>query len=104
MYTAPSGITNGFQKLTEERLNEIGAEAVVQAGLGNQSHIEYLFESVWYPSAPTPYYTPRSNESYISITASSMVQMSRGNVTLQGDNMQFAPVINPNVSVHESLR
>jgi hypothetical protein len=54
-YTAPSGITNGFQQLTAARLNEIGAEAVVQAGVVNQSHIEYLFKPLFYPSAPTPY-------------------------------------------------
>lgn len=97
-YTAPSGITNGFQKLTEERLIEIGAEAVVEANLGDQSHIEYLFETIFYPGGPTPYYTPLSNESYLSVTASSMVQMSRGNVTLRGNSMSAAPVINPNVS------
>lgn len=103
-YTAPSGITNGFQKLTEQRLNEIGAEAVVEAQLGDQSHIEYLFETIFYPGGPTPYYTPLANESYLSITASSMVQMSRGNVTLRGTSMSQAPVINPNYYTHPADR
>ena len=70
---------------------------MVEANLGDQSHIEYLFETIFYPGGPTPYYTPLSNESYLSVTASSMVQMSRGNVTLRGNSMSAAPVINPNV-------
>lgn len=46
-YTAPSGITNGFQRLNEQQLRVIGAQAVIDAGLANQNHIEYLFETVW---------------------------------------------------------
>ncbi|KAJ4248836.1 hypothetical protein NW762_012674 [Fusarium torreyae] len=103
-YTAPSGITNGFQKLSEQELTEIGAGAVVEAGLHDQSHIEYLFESTWYPSGPTPYYTQLANESYISLTASSMVALSRGNVTLKGASMSMAPNINPNYYTHEADR
>lgn len=97
-YTAPSGITNAFQKLSADELQAIGAGDVVAAGLANQSHIEYLFESVFYPSGPTPYYTPRGNETYISLTASSMVALSRGNVTLRSNSMAETPKINPNVS------
>ncbi|WYZ37073.1 hypothetical protein EsH8_II_000579 [Colletotrichum jinshuiense] len=99
-YTAPSGITNAFQKLSEEELNAIGAGEIVTAGLANQSHIEYLFESVFYPSGPTPFYTPRGNESYISLTASSMVALSRGNVTLRSSSMAEFPKINPNYYAH----
>ncbi|KAF6835304.1 Pyranose dehydrogenase 1-like protein 2 [Colletotrichum plurivorum] len=99
-YTAPSGITNAFQKLSEEELNAIGAGEIVTAGLANQSHIEYLFESVFYPGGPTPFYTPRGNETYISLTASSMVALSRGNVTLRSNSMAEFPVINPNYYAH----
>ena len=96
-YTAPSGVTNGFQELSNEELQLIGAQAVIDAGyVGNRSHIEYLFETVWYPWLPTPYYAARPNESYISITASSMVQLSRGNITLRSSSMSDAPLINPN--------
>lgn len=98
-YTAPSGITNGFQELSKEELKEIGADAVVDEGLVNQAHVEYLYESIWYPGGPTPYYIPLANESYISLTASSMVALSRGNVTLRGNSMSAAPVINPNVNI-----
>lgn len=95
-YTAPSGITNGFQKLSEDRLREIGAQAVIDAGLANQTHIEYLFESVWYPWIPTPFWAPLPNESYISVTASSMVQLSRGTVSLRTSSMSDSPLINSN--------
>ena len=97
-YTAPSGITNGFQKLSEEELERIGAGEIVSRGLVDQAHIEYLYESIWYPGGPTPYYTPRADESYLSLTASSMVALSRGNITLRGSGMSVAPVVNPNVS------
>ncbi|MBE3041912.1 hypothetical protein IMZ48_04885 [Candidatus Bathyarchaeota archaeon] len=96
-YTAPSGITNGFQALSEEELHNIGAGDVVKEGLVNQAHIEYLYESIWYPGGPTPYYTPMANESYISLTASSLVALSRGNVTLRSSMMSAPPIINPNV-------
>ncbi|KAH7061459.1 glucose-methanol-choline oxidoreductase [Macrophomina phaseolina] len=95
-YTAPSGITNGFQELPAEELESIGAGEIVRRGLVNQSHIEYLYESVWYPWIPTPYYAPRGNESYMSLTASSMVALSRGNVSLRSSSMSDQPVINPN--------
>ncbi|KAK1975635.1 GMC oxidoreductase [Colletotrichum cereale] len=103
-YTAPSGITNAFQKLSEDELNKIGAGDVVGAGLANQSHIEYLFESVFYPGGPTPYYTPRGNETYVSLTASSMVALSRGNVTLRSSSMAEFPKINPNYYAHPADR
>jgi choline dehydrogenase len=96
-YSAPSGITNGFQMLGERELREIGAGAVVDAGLTGQAHVEYLYESIWYPGGPTPYYTPKSNESYISLTASSLVALSRGNVTIRSTSMADYPIINPNV-------
>jgi hypothetical protein len=96
-YTAPSGITNGFQMLSDEELESIGAHEIIRQGLTNQSHIEYLYESIWYPGGPTPYYTPKDNESYISLTASSLVALSRGNVTLKSDSMADLPSVNPNV-------
>lgn len=93
-HTAPSGITNGFQKLSESQLRDIGAQAVIDAGLANQTHIEYLFESVWYLWIPTPFWAPLPNESYISVTASSMVQLSRGTITLRTASMSDSPLIN----------
>jgi len=98
-YTAPSGVTNGFQKMPNEELESIGAQEIISRGLVNRSHIEYLYESVWYPWIPTPYYVPRINESYISLTASSLVALSRGNLSLRSSSMSDSPVINPNVSL-----
>src|SRR5436190_1243884 len=72
-YTAPSGITNGFQKLSDAELDSIGAHEIIAQGLTNRSHIEYLYESIFYPGGPTPYYIPKANESYVSLTASSLV-------------------------------
>ena len=101
-YTAPSGITNGFQQLSNQTLTQIGAQAVIDLGYTNRSHVEFLFENIFYPGGPTypgestPYYIPKSNESYISVTASSLVALSRGNVTLRGSGMSDIPVINPN--------
>jgi choline dehydrogenase len=95
-YTSPSGITNGFQQLTNETLIEIGAEEVVNQGYVNRAHVEFLFENIFYPGGPTPYYIPSGDENYISVTASSLIALSRGNVTLRGTSMQDIPVINPN--------
>lgn len=113
-YSAPSGITNAFQHLSNATLRAIGAQAVLDAGLFNQSHVEFLYESQFYPSglATLPssggtsstgsgpssnvYYTPQSNLSYISLTASPLVALSRGNVTLKSSSMFDAPNIDPN--------
>ncbi|KAF4313287.1 GMC oxidoreductase [Botryosphaeria dothidea] len=103
-YTAPSGITNGFQELPNEELESIGAQEIISRGLVNQSHIEYLYESVWYPWIPTPFYAPKEEESYISLTASSMIALSRGNVTLRSSSMSDQPVINPNYHSHPNDR
>ena len=95
-YTAPSGIINGFQQLSNQTLTEIGAQAVIDLGYTNRSHVEFLFENIFYPGGPTPYYIPKFNESYIAVTASSLVALSRGNATLRGAGMADLPVINPN--------
>ncbi|KXH61843.1 hypothetical protein CNYM01_09038 [Colletotrichum nymphaeae SA-01] len=68
VYTAPGGITNGFQELFSEQLESIGAGAVIEAGLTNRSTVEFLFESFFYPNSPGPTYEPSADGSYISIT------------------------------------
>ncbi|OJD14454.1 hypothetical protein AJ78_05189 [Emergomyces pasteurianus Ep9510] len=99
-YTAPSGITNGFQMLSDDELESIGAHEIIAQGLTNRSHIEYLYESMWYPGGPTPYYIPDTEISYISLTASNLVAASRGNVTLRSNSMSDAPNVNPNYYSH----
>jgi choline dehydrogenase len=111
-YSAPSGITNCFQHLEEDTLRAIGAGAVVDAGLANQSHVEFLYESSFYPGGLVPlpgqpgefYYTPQANLSYISITCSPLMAQSRGNVTLRSSSMFDAPNINPNYYSNETDR
>lgn len=98
VYTAPGGMTNGFQGLSNEQLESLGAGAVVEAGLTNRSTVEFLFESFYYPGGPGPSFQPSADGSYVSITASSMVSLSEGNITIQSSSMSDAPVINPNVS------
>lgn len=98
VYTAPGGITNGFQELSSEQLEAMGAGAVVEAGLTNRSTVEFLFESFFYPNSPGPTYEPSADGSYISVTVSSMVALSRGNITIQSSAMSDDPIINPNVS------
>jgi choline dehydrogenase len=107
-WTAPSGITNGFQRLSESKLRSIGAEAIITAGLLNQSHMEFLWENSYYPGGPSffssatnptdsqAYYYPQSNESYFSLTAQTTVALSRGNISIRSTSMYDDPLINPN--------
>jgi choline dehydrogenase len=107
-WTAPSGITNGFQRMSAEKLNSIGAGAIVEAGLVNQSHMEFLYENSYYPGGPSffssatnptdsqAYYFPQSNESYFSLTAQTTVALSRGSVSLKSMSVYDDPDIDPN--------
>lgn len=97
-YTAPTGITNAYQQIPAEKLEKLGAGDVLAAGYKDQSHMEFLYESVFYPNGPTPTYTPADDKSYITVTASNMVPLSRGTVSLKSNSMYDAPVIDPNVS------
>lgn len=74
----------------------MGAGAVIEAGLVNQSHIELLFETVWYTWIPTLWYTKLPSESYIGITARWMIQLttSCGNISLHTNSMSGTPLIN----------
>lgn len=102
-YTAPTGITNGYQQLPTEKLKALGADAIVEAGHVNQAHMEFLYESVFFPNGPTPSYIPSDTASYITITASNMVPLSRGSVGLRSNSMSDAPAIDPNVSLDTAL-
>jgi choline dehydrogenase len=113
-YSAPSGITNMFQQLSNATLTSIGAQAVISAGLTNQSTVEILYDSIFYPtgpailpstnasdanntdSAPNLYYTINQKANYISLTASPLVPLSRGSITLKSNSMADAPNIDPN--------
>ncbi|RDA92016.1 hypothetical protein CP533_6053 [Ophiocordyceps camponoti-saundersi (nom. inval.)] len=103
-FTAPGGMTNGFQALSDEKLESMGAGAVVEAGLTNRSSVEFLFEAFFYPIRPTTTFQPDSNGSYISISVSNLVALSSGSVTLQSDSMFDGPIINPNYLAHPADR
>lgn len=97
-YSATGGTTNAFQQMSNAELQRIGAEAILRANLTNQAHNEFLYESIWYPPSFTKYGQPRPNASYISVTVSNMVALSRGTVKI-GSNQPFSdPVIDNNVS------
>ncbi|RYP53508.1 hypothetical protein DL768_001545 [Monosporascus sp. mg162] len=104
VYTAPGGMTNGFQGLSDEELESIGAGAVVEFGLTNRSTVEFLFESFFYPGGLGPTFMPSFDGSYISVTVSSMVALSKGNITIRSSSMADAPVINPNYYAHPADR
>ncbi|KAJ2996152.1 hypothetical protein NUW58_g1066 [Xylaria curta] len=99
-YTAPTGITNAYQQLSIEKLEALGASAVIEAGHVNQSHMEFLYESIFYPNGPTPTYIPSSSSSYFSLTASNMVPLSRGSVSIRSNSMSDSPIIDPNYYSH----
>ncbi|KAF4958971.1 hypothetical protein FSARC_10874 [Fusarium sarcochroum] len=104
IWTAPGGITNGFQELSHQQLENIGAGAVIEAGLTNRSTVEFLFESAFYPNSYGLTYEPSVEGSYISISVSSLVALSKGNVTIQSSGMSDDPVINPNYYTHPADR
>ncbi|EON66192.1 hypothetical protein W97_05585 [Coniosporium apollinis CBS 100218] len=96
--TTPIGATYGFEQVPEADLQAIAADELL-AGRQNQTHIEYLWENVYYPGTPStilPQYPPNLDESFFSVTAALIAPVSRGNVTLQSNSIQDAPVINLN--------
>lgn len=94
-FTSPGGATYGFQKLSIDELSSLNAIELMNRT--EQAHIEYYYEAAYYPSFPVGQYPPRSNESYISITAGLLAPVSRGSVTLQSNSIMDAPVIDLNV-------
>lgn len=99
-WSAPSGITNCFQEMPANELKDNGLQEILDMNLTAQAHTEYLYESIAYPGGSSRFFTPLSNESYISMTASNLVAQSRGNITIGSGSMLDYPSINPNVSVH----
>ncbi|ODQ53304.1 GMC oxidoreductase [Saitoella complicata NRRL Y-17804] len=98
--TSTVGPNYGFQQLSEAELQALGAQEIYESqNRTQQAHLEYLWESVYYPSQlPTSFslYPPYRNESFMSLTAALLAPTSRGSVTLQSDSIQDAPVINLN--------
>lgn len=98
-WSDPSGCTNAFQHLSSDELEKMGAGEILNAGLADQAHNEFLYEAIWYPQANTKYGSPQANTSYISLTVSNMAALSKGSVKIDGNSGLGDPVIDPNVSV-----
>lgn len=97
VYTGIGGATNAFQEYSNEKLRSLKADAVIDAGYSNRATVEFLFEAMFYPFAPTAAHTPALDGSYFSITASSQVPLSEGYVSIRSAAMSDLPIINPNV-------
>ncbi|KAF2213023.1 hypothetical protein CERZMDRAFT_67259 [Cercospora zeae-maydis SCOH1-5] len=95
-WSAPSGVTNGFQKIPADELRAFGAGAIVDAGWADQAHNEILYESVWYPQSFTKYGQPERNTSYFSVTVSNLAALSKGSVKVGSNFALSDPVIDPN--------
>ncbi|GIZ37153.1 hypothetical protein CKM354_000061100 [Cercospora kikuchii] len=103
-WSAPSGATNGFQKIPADELRAIGAGAIIDAGWADQAHNEILYESVWYPQSFTEYGQPQQNTSYFSVTVSNLAALSQGSVRLGSNFALSDPVIDPNYLAEEADR
>ncbi|KAM3423499.1 hypothetical protein BST61_g927 [Cercospora zeina] len=103
-WSAPSGVTNGFQKIPADELRAFGAGAIVDEGWANQAHNEILYESVWYPQSFDKYGQPERNTSYFSVTVSNLAALSKGSVKLGSNFALSDPVIDPNYLAEEADR
>jgi len=92
-FTAPVGLSFGFESVPTNTLTSLGASALANQR-ANQAHIEYFYESVYYPNYPTPQYSPTTfNTSYVSLTAGLVAPLSRGSVSLKSNSISDAPQI-----------
>jgi choline dehydrogenase-like flavoprotein len=83
--TVPVGPNNGWQQIPMSDLKALNATDLITERY-NQTHIEYLWESIYYPGEPAidrSQYAPKKNESFFSITAGLVAPLSKGNVTIQ---------------------
>lgn len=91
--TAPVGTAYAFEQIPVDTLNSIGATTLA-ANRAGQAHIEYYYESIYYPNYPTPQYSPQQyNTSYISLTAGLIAPMSRGSVSIRSSSNSEPPQI-----------
>jgi choline dehydrogenase len=94
--TAPVGLSFGFEEIALDRLASLGASALSAQNRSNQAHIEYLYETIYYPNIPSTYYSPKEyNTSYVSFTAAILAPTSRGTVSIISNSISDPPEINP---------
>ena len=94
--TAPVGLAFGFDKLSSETLASIDASNITTQGRSDQAHIEYLYETTYFPNLPTPHYSSKEyNTSYVSFTAAILAPSSRGTVSVLSNSLSDPPRIDP---------
>ena len=94
--TAPIGLAFGFERVPFDTLASIGASALTAQNRSDQAHIEYLYETIYYPNLPTPYYSSKEyNTSYVSFTAAILAPTSRGSVSVLSNSLSDPPQIDP---------
>jgi choline dehydrogenase-like flavoprotein len=92
--TAPIGLAFGFEKISSDTLASIGASALTAQNRSDQAHIEYLYETIYYPNLPSPYYSSKEyNTSYVSFTAAILAPTSRGTVSVLSNSLSDPPQI-----------
>jgi choline dehydrogenase-like flavoprotein len=95
-FTAPIGLSFGFEQINASTLSGIGASSLAQEK-PNQAHIEYFYETIYYPNLPNPKYFPTEyNTSYVSMTAGLVSPKSRGSVSVQTNSITNGPQIDLN--------
>jgi choline dehydrogenase-like flavoprotein len=86
----------GFEKISTEQLASIGASAITAQGRSDQAHIEYLYETSYYPNLPSPSYSSKEyNTSYVSFTAALLSPTSKGSVSVLSNSPSDPPQIDP---------
>ena len=97
IYTGVAGATNAFQAYSDEKLRSLDASGVVATDYTKRATMEILFNAMFFPPVPTQSHNPSPEGSYFSLTVSSLVSLSRGNVSIASASMADSPIINPNV-------
>src|SRR5262249_25899532 len=83
IYTGIAGVTNAFQAYSNEKLKSIKADAVIKAGYTNRGTMEFLFNAMFFPVAPTASHSPLPDGSYFSLTVSSLAPLSEGSISIR---------------------
>ena len=92
-FIAPIGLSYGFEQIPPETLTAIGADALL-ADRSKQAHVEYYYETEFYPNYPTPQYSPMQyNTTYISITGGLTAPLSKGSVSIKSNSISDPPQI-----------
>jgi choline dehydrogenase-like flavoprotein len=98
--TAPVGLSYGFEKIPTDVLTAINATTLASER-PNQAHIEYYYETIYYPNVPSPYYRHHEhNTSYISLTAGLVAPLSKGSVSVRSNSLSDAPEIDLQYYTH----